>query len=323
MNKKYFLIAVLALLIAALTWRLLPVGAGQPQRDTIPKGALSQSRTEEAEPPSSTAGTSPTTTGASRQTSPETLADVLANGGDPLWLENLPRLHRLSSMELWNLLDLPQIASQPQAKFLRNRLIGACSSALAQLRSNVPAEQWHNAPVVLEWCKPMLSITEAERMRRLRELNNDPDVLDKLYEVPAPGLMKTDAERQELLEQSITVLDHSVDPYLVRRATDNLMSMDPAHLIEDLATWKNMHPNQQGTISSQLQQLASCEATRSCGPGTLPMIEYCASNAPWVTCQPGMSMHQAVQNAMSPHDYQILTGILNTIRQRRAAVPGP
>ncbi len=254
------------------------------------------------------------------------LHQLLAGGSEEAWLMSYPKLMSLPAIELWALLERPEIHSQPRAKQLMQRLIMSCAKALAEFEYNASKDMLEplvavSQPLNSAWCEPLLGVPHDDRIARSRALNADRDVLAQSLRLPVLELMDSDAERAGLIKRSQQALERSRDPFLLNDAVRNLLAAESETLIPDLPAWHRLSKSQRHTVGLALQAIASCEALQSCGPQSLVTQEHCG----WLAgfdCQNGMGLHQVVQNALSPNEMTVLNGILANIRHRRSAPRG-
>jgi hypothetical protein len=252
----------------------------------------------------------------------EPLYMALAVGSDDAWLNNYERIMGLSAIELWELLVRPEIKEQPQASQLMDRLLSSCSIALAELDLKLPETQLTSQPMNRDWCQSLLFLKSEGMIAQALSDHADKDLASLRARLPPVGLMDTDEEKKKLVQRSQQVLDASNDPYLVRRAVDNVLQSGSDVAIPDLKAWYGLPKSQRSYVNQAAQAMASCEAVHACGPSSLVLADYCAL-VPGLNCVRGMGMQQVVQNSLSANQLQVFNGIMSGIRQRRSAPQGP
>lgn len=257
------------------------------------------------------------------------LRKTLGAADDATWVANYPILMQLPALDLYRLLTQPELVMQPQAERLLNLLQASCAIAIAELDVGVASDSYTSQPLNREWCRELVAARYDGVGQQSPRQDNAPTggaALDATAFADAQLGRMNGTESAELkatlAEQSKVALRTSGDPFLLQRALDNLFDEEDPSVIPDSAAWQRLPHSQQSYVRLAAGALASCEAVRNCGPGSLVMNNYC-SMVPGVNCQPGMSLMQVAQNSLSANQWNVLNGILNEVRRQRSLPAGP
>lgn len=318
MNRRilYGSMGIAALLAVGLVvfYKFDPAASAGQHRAAAVADRASGAPMSEGPVPASHATTKPSAVGADDH---DPLPVQLQNANDADWIAVYPQLMGLSAIELWNLLDRPELRGHPRAKWLTRGVLIGCVAALDELDANLSDAERRSAPTARAWCASLANVPRDIRSARLLALGADPDLQAMGLRLPPLSLLDDAGEQSALMERSQEVLALSKDITMLPRAIENLLFGERSSLTQQLPAWDQLPRPQRQLIAAALQAVVTCEAVAACGPQSFLTYRLCSSSNLF-DCQQGAGMLQTVHTSLSPSQLRIFNELMARARGIRS-----
>lgn len=218
-------------------------------------------------------------------------------------------------VDLWNLLNDPEIVDQPEAKAVREQIARSCLFGLVR-------EQQHKdgQDLLTTWCAPFVEFGGHDFMRKHMNALADDEALraapfNVLYLKNFRGTRQEREQEQAFLETSFK---QASDPWSIRASTFSLFAYRSPLVSDDWSEFEMLSRFQRYRLGQIVSVQAACREIRDCGARSVWTAELCAT-VQGLVCRDGEDLRQIIVRNVSPIELTLIDRIGASVSLTRSS----